>query len=115
MTAWLTAVPPDGLDRRHKPYIVSLPAGRLSVDHAPLLASHEERGLLVDECNEADRQCWLDVGEEARYLEKGRHAACIVIGARATSDCVVVRANQKDFALARAAASGDFEVQTTNS
>ena len=37
------------------------------------------------------------------------------IGARATSDCIVVRASQKDLALARAAASGDFEVQATNS
>ncbi len=66
-------------------------------------------------CNEADGQCRLDAGEEARDLEKGRNAARVVIGARAAGDRVVVRADQKDFTITCAAASGDFEVQATNS
>ena len=99
----------------HEPYVVFPPAGRLSIHHAPLLVTHEEWRLLVDECNEADGQCRLDAGEEARNLEKGRNAARVVIGARAAGDRVVVRADQKDFAITRAAAACDFEVQATNS
>jgi hypothetical protein len=114
LTARLAAVPPDGLDRRHEPYVVSPPAGRLSVHRAPLSASHEEWRLLVDECNEPDGQCRLDAGEETRDLEKGRDAARIIIGARAAGDRVVVRADQKDFTVTRAAAVRDFEVQATN-
>ena len=48
-------------------------------------------------------------------LEKGRDAARIIIGARAAGDRVVVRADQKDFTVTRAAAARDFEVQATNS
>jgi len=44
----------------------TLRTSMISVYHAPLLVTHEERRLLIDECNEADGQCRLDAGEEAR-------------------------------------------------
>src|ERR1700730_8412619 len=63
LTARLIAIPPNGLDRRHQPYVVAPPARRLSVHHARLLPPREEWCLLVDERNEADGQHRLDAGE----------------------------------------------------
>ena len=64
------------------------------VHHASLLSGGEERRLLVYECDKPDSHRWRDGGETARHLEKGADAACIIVGAGAARDRIVVRADQ---------------------
>ena len=82
----------------------------VGVHHAPLLVTHEERRLLIDECDESDGQRRLDADEQARNFEKGRNAARIIIGTWTANHRIVVHANQEDFALARASTARNFEI-----
>src|SRR5262249_45965398 len=110
LAARRAAIPADRLDRGHESNVVSAPPRGLGIHHASLLVRREEWRLFVDEGNEAHGQCWIGAGKEARQLEKRRDAARIIVGARTAGDRIVMRSDQKNFTLARAAAARDFEV-----
>ncbi len=86
----------------HEPYVVSPPAGRLSVRRAPPPVGEfmKNGGSSLSECNQNRTvNAGSMLAKRREISRRAEDAARIIIGARAAGDRVVVRADQKDFTV----------------
>jgi len=96
LAAQLPAEIANRLERDHEPDVVTAVARRFRVHSASLPVRHKKWRFLVDKGYEAHGHRRRDARERRGKFQQPRHAACVVIGARAARHSVVVCADDKD-------------------
>ena len=106
LTARLAAVPADRLDRRHQPFVVSPPAGRLSVH---LLPCRQVMKMAAPRYDRRDRTSCRSMLAKKREISRRAETPLAFSLAPGRRRPCRRRADQKDFTVPRAAAVHDFE------